>query len=88
MGGAPANVSRMLPPHGPAVHAKRPSKESYFFFLSGRCVNAEPAALLEALPVLPLRNTLDAALPAFAPVFSFFAMAHFPAPTGTNADVP
>ena len=37
---------------------------AYFFFLSGLCVSADPAAVLEFLPVLPLFKTLDAALPA------------------------
>lgn len=34
------------------------------FFLSGRCDRAEAAAVLESLPVLPSRRTLDAAVPA------------------------
>jgi hypothetical protein len=42
--------------------------------LSGRCVKAEPAAVLDALPVAPLRKTLEAAAPPFFPVVSFFAM--------------
>jgi hypothetical protein len=51
----------------------QPSRLTYFF-LSGRCDNAEPAAVFESLPVRPSRRTLDAALPALAPVFSFLAM--------------
>jgi hypothetical protein len=47
----------------------------YFFFLSGRWLSAEPAAVLLFLPVLPLFRTLEAALPAFFPVCSFLAMA-------------
>lgn len=45
-----------------------------YFFLSGRCERAEPAAVLEDFPVLPLRKTLDAAVPAFFPVCSFLAI--------------
>ena len=50
----------------------------YFFFfgvfLSGRWVSADPAALLEFFPVLPLLRTLEAALPALLLVFSFWAI--------------
>ena len=46
----------------------------YFFFLSGRSVNADPAAVFEFLPVLPLFKTFDAAVPARLLVFSFLAM--------------
>ena len=47
----------------------------YFFFLCGRCVSADPAAVFELFPVLPLFRTLEAALPAFLPVCSFLAIA-------------
>ena len=50
----------------------------YFFFLFGRCVSAEPAAVFEFLPVLLLRNTLDAAVPAFLLVVSLFFATFFP----------
>jgi hypothetical protein len=32
-----------------------------YFFLFGRCVNAEPAAVLDVLLVLPFLNVLEAA---------------------------
>ena len=35
-----------------------------YFFLFGRCVRAEPAAVFEFLPVLLLFRTLEAAVPA------------------------
>lgn len=47
---------------------------AYFFFLSGRWVSAEPAAVLEFFPVLPLFKTFEAAVPAFLPVCSFLAI--------------
>lgn len=50
----------------------------YFFFLSGRWLKAEPAAVFESFPVRLSFNTFDAALPAFTPVFSFFAMIKHP----------
>lgn len=46
-----------------------------YFFLSDRWLSAEPAALLESFPVLPLLRTLEAAVPAFFPVCSFLVMA-------------
>lgn len=42
----------------------------YFFFLFGRCVSAEPAAVFESLPVLPLFKTFEAAVAARLLVFS------------------
>jgi hypothetical protein len=42
--------------------------------LFGLCVSAEPAAVFEFFPVLPLRKTFEAAAPAFFPVFSFLAI--------------
>lgn len=47
---------------------------AYFFFLSGRWVSAEPAAVLEFFPVLPLFKTFEAAVPAFLPVCSLLAI--------------
>jgi hypothetical protein len=44
------------------------------FFLSGACVNADPAAVFAALLDFGLRRTLLAAVAAFFPVFSFFAI--------------
>jgi hypothetical protein len=44
------------------------------FALLGRWVRADPAAVLEALPVLLLRSTFDAAVPAFLPVVSPFGI--------------
>jgi len=38
----------------------------HYFRFDGRCERALPAAVLLALPVLPLCNTLEAALAAFA----------------------
>jgi len=46
----------------------------YYFFFDGRCERALPAAVLLALPVLPLCNTLEAALAAFALVTLDFAI--------------
>ena len=40
-----------------------------YFFLGARCDSALPAAVLLALPVRPLRSTLEAARPALALVF-------------------
>ena len=48
----------------------------FFVFLSGRCVSADPAEVLESLPVRLSLSTLDAAFPALLPVFSFFATAN------------
>lgn len=42
----------------------------YFFFV-GRCVKAEPAAVLESFDVLPSERTFEAAVPAFLDVCSF-----------------
>jgi len=42
------------------------------FFLSGRCVSADAAAVFAALDNFGLLSTFDAAVPAFASVFSFF----------------
>jgi len=44
------------------------------FFLSGRWVRAEPAAVLEFLLVLLDLRTFEAAVPAFFDVVSFLAM--------------
>lgn len=44
------------------------------FFLSGRCVREDPAAVFESLPVRPSFRTFKADLPAFSLVCSFFAM--------------
>ena len=52
----------------------RTASKSYFFFLSGRWLSAEPAADFESLPVLLSRSTFEADVPAFFPVCSFFAM--------------
>lgn len=49
------------------------SRRNYFFFLSGRCVSAEPAALLAAGD-LEVFSTFEAFEPAFLPVCSFFAI--------------
>ena len=46
----------------------------YYFFRSGRCVSAEPAALFAGADDFGFRSTLDAFEPAFLPVCSFFAM--------------
>jgi hypothetical protein len=37
-------------------------------------VRADPAAVFEAFPVLLLRSTFEAAVPAFFPVCSFLAI--------------
>jgi hypothetical protein len=49
----------------------------YFFLpaLFGRCVSAEPAAVLAALDALGLRKTLEAAVAAFLLVTSPFLAA-------------
>ena len=47
------------------------------FFLSGLCVNAEPAALLAFFEVLLLRRSPEAILPTRLLVFSFFPMSLF-----------
>jgi hypothetical protein len=45
-----------------------------YFFLFGRCVSAEAAAVF-ASPLVPFPlNVFDAAVPAFLPVVSFFAI--------------
>jgi hypothetical protein len=44
----------------------------YFFFFDGVWLNADPAAVLDALPVLPLRKTLLAAEAAFGLVCLLF----------------
>lgn len=46
----------------------------YLVFLEARCANALPAAVLEALPVRPSLNTLDAALAALLDVCLEFFM--------------
>ena len=48
----------------------------YFFrlFLSGRCVNAEPATLFTFLEVPLLRSNREAVLPTRMEVFSFLAI--------------
>ena len=48
------------------------SAENYLVFLDARCANALPAAVLDALPVLPLRSTFEAALAALAEVCLLF----------------
>jgi hypothetical protein len=69
---SPGSKTTELPPEPPQ------STKAHFFFLSGRWDRADPAAVLESLPVRPSRSTLDAALPAFAPVCSFFAIRLLP----------
>jgi hypothetical protein len=49
-----------------------------FFFLSGRCVRADPATLFTFLEVLLLRSKLEAVLPTRLDVFSFLAIFLFP----------
>ena len=48
------------------------------FFLLGRCVSADPAAVLAALLAFELRSTLEAAVPAFLLVLSFLAISISP----------
>ena len=53
----------------------------YHFFLLGRCVRAEAAAVLAALLDLGLRNTFEAAVAAFllvTSVFFFLVILRFP----------
>jgi len=47
---------------------------SLYFFLSGRCVNAEPATRFTAFGVFGFRRSLDAILPICFDVFSFLAI--------------
>ncbi|MEI1252019.1 hypothetical protein [Rhizobium aouanii] len=54
----------------------RMKKWHRYFFLLGRCVRAEPAAVFEFLPVLSDFRTFEAALPAFFDVVSLFAIGH------------
>ena len=63
------------PSEGVSLPAKREGKHSYFV-LALRLTSAAPAAVFEALPVLPLRKTLLAAVAAFADVriVLFFAI--------------
>jgi hypothetical protein len=57
------------------------------FFLSGRCVSAEPAAVLAAFGAELERNTLLAADPAFFDVFSFFAIVLHLQSVGSTIDM-
>ncbi len=57
-----------------SANGGRTKKPHPYFFLSGRCVKADPAAVLDAFPVLPDLRTFDAAVPAFLDVVSFFAI--------------
>jgi hypothetical protein len=57
------------------------------FFLSGRCVSAEPAAALAAFDAELERNTLLAAAPAFFDVFSFFAIVLHLQSVGSTTDM-
>ncbi len=45
-----------------------------FFFLSGRCVRADPATLFAFFEALLLRSKLEAVLPTRFEVFSFRAI--------------
>jgi hypothetical protein len=56
----------------PAIASSRRPQDH--FLLSGRCDRADPAAALSSLLELPFFKTLEAAVPAFLPVFSFFAI--------------
>lgn len=64
--------------NGFTVQARRPvptsERKTAHFFLSGRCVSADPAADLESFPVRPSRRTFEADFPALLPVCSFFAI--------------
>lgn len=48
-------------------------RPDYFFFLEGVCAKALPAAVLDALPVLPSRKTCEAADAARGEVCFLFA---------------
>jgi hypothetical protein len=67
----PNGVNGALLPHR---DSSAPVENSYDFFLSGRWVRADAAAVLEFLLVRPSLRVLEAAVPAFFPVCSFFAM--------------
>lgn len=69
-------------PQMPRMRAIHPTKlkgpgfpgPSCYFFLFGRCVSADPAAVLAFLDAAGLLSTLLAAVPAFFPVVSFLVM--------------
>ena len=46
----------------------------FLFFLSGACVNAEPATDFAAFELFGLRRIFDALLATFFEVFSFLAI--------------
>ena len=54
------------------MQGARFSSSAYFFFLSGRCESAEPAAVLEFLPVRSSRRTLISRFTCFAACLLIF----------------